>query len=132
MTLTESAPMGIDVPRPGVYTITVRGTLDRLVGARLLRLVDARLQMASHHHAPTRHVLLDVSGLDGIGPGGEAALRHAAHATTRRGITFDLVGAAALAGRLGMVERQVLSRHRSFPDVPTALAELAGGVSAPP
>ncbi|GAA4552893.1 hypothetical protein [Pseudonocardia xishanensis] len=124
MTIAESAPMGIGVPRPGVYTISVRGTLDRLVGARLLRLIDARLQMASHHHSPTRHVLVDVSQLDGLAPGGEAALRHAAHATSRRGITFDLIGAAALAGRLGVAERQVLSRYRSFPDVSTALAEL--------
>ncbi|WP_181784797.1 hypothetical protein [Pseudonocardia pini] len=126
MTLADFAPMGIAVPEPGVYTITVRGLLDRVVGTRLLRLVDARLQMAAYGHAPTEHVLLDVTDVQGIAPGGEAALRHAAHATARRGITFDLVGAAALAGRLGVTERQVLARYRGFPDVPTALAELAG------
>jgi hypothetical protein len=124
MTLTESAPMAIEVPAPGVYLITVRGTLDRLVGARLRRLVDARLQLAALGHTVTRHVLVDVSAVDGLGPGGEAALRDAAHAVARRDITFGLVGAAALTGRLGVAARHALSRYRSFPDLAAALTEL--------
>ncbi|SDF27381.1 hypothetical protein [Pseudonocardia oroxyli] len=124
MTLAESAPMGIAVPAAGFYTITLRGSLDRVVGARLLRLVDARLQMAAYGHAVTRHVLLDVGGLDAVDPGGEAALRHAAHACDRRGITLDLVGAAAVGPHLGIGARQALARYRSFPDVPTAVAAL--------
>ncbi|MCF7549922.1 hypothetical protein [Pseudonocardia sp. WMMC193] len=125
MTLAESAPMGIAVPAAGFYTITLRGSLDRMVGARLLRLVDARLQMATYGHAVTRHVLLDVSGLEAVAPGGEAALRHAAHACDRRGITFDLVGAAAVGPHLGIGARQALARYRSFPDVPAAVAALS-------
>jgi ABC-type transporter Mla MlaB component len=125
MTLAESAPMGIAVPAAGFYTITLRGTLDRVVGARLLRLVDARLQMAAYGHTSTRHVLLEISALDGVDAGGEAALRHAAHACERRGLTFDLVGAAAVGPHLGIGARQALSRYRGFPDVAAAVAELS-------
>lgn len=125
MTLADSAPMGIAVPAAGFYTITVRGALDRMVGARLLRLIDARLQMASYGHTITRHVLLEVTGLHAVDPGGDAALRHAAHACDRRGITFDLVGAAAVGPHLTIGARQALARYRSFPDVAAAVAALS-------
>jgi hypothetical protein len=121
MTLAHPAPMAIDVPEPGVYTIRLRGHLDRLTGARLLRLVDARLQLARLGHAATRHVLIDLTDVDSIGPGALAALTHADHAAGRCGVTFDLVGTAALAGRLGTADRQALSRFRSFPTVAAAL-----------
>ncbi|MFR9805910.1 STAS domain-containing protein [Pseudonocardia sp. RS010] len=125
MTLAHPAPMSIDVPEPGAYTIRLRGHLDRLTGARLLRLVDARLQLARLGHAATRHVLIDVADVDSIGPGALAALTHALHAADRSGVTLDLVGAGALAGRLGTADRQALARFRSFPTVAAALAGLA-------
>jgi hypothetical protein len=124
MTLAHSAPMAIDVPGPGAYTIRLRGHLDRLTGARLLRLVDARLQLARHRHAATRHILVDVTDVDSIGPGAVAALSHAHHAAGRCAVTFDLVGAGALAGRLGTADRQALARFRSFPTVAAALVGL--------
>jgi hypothetical protein len=124
MTLAHPAPMAIDVPGPGAYTIRLRGHVDRLTGARLLRLVDARLQLARHGHTPTRHILVDVTDVDSIGPGALAALTHAQHATGRCGVTFDLVGAGALAARLGTADRQALARFRSFPTVAAALVGL--------
>ncbi|MFC5951462.1 STAS domain-containing protein [Pseudonocardia lutea] len=124
MTLAHPAPMAIDVPEPGVYTIRLRGHLDRLTGARLLRLIDARLQLARHGHATTRHVLIDLAEVDAIGPGALAALSHAQHAADRCGATLDLVGSALLAGRLGTADRQALAPFRAFPTVAAALAGL--------
>jgi anti-anti-sigma regulatory factor len=130
MTIASRGTLSIEVPDPATYVIRASGEFDRSAGARLLRLVDARLQLVTVGSCATRHMLVDLTAVDAVHPAVLVFLRHAQHGCRRRDVSFFLVGTGALTGRLPMADRADLLRYRQFPSVDAALAELAPGPDA--
>jgi hypothetical protein len=121
MTFVYAASLSIEVPTPATYVIRVSGDLDRLSATRLLRLVDARLQLVAQGQCPTAHIIIDLTDVHDFYATAMPALHHAHHAAGGRGVSLELLGAKALAERLGAQERQALSMYRSFLSVEAAL-----------
>jgi ABC-type transporter Mla MlaB component len=121
MTFVYAASLAIEAPTPRTYVIRVSGDLDRLLATRLLRLVDARLQLVAQGQCATAHIVVDLIDVHDLCATAVPALHHAHHAAGGRGVSLELVGAKALAERLGAQERQALSMYRSYPSVEAAL-----------
>lgn len=114
----------IDTPRTDVQVIRVTGALDGATGARLLRLIDARLQVSALGVTPTRHILVDLTEVRAATVTGLKSLTRADHATRSRRLGFSLVGAGRLTVGLQCAARQVMRDLVSFPDLTAALAAL--------
>lgn len=123
---------GVETLRPDLFRIRVCGLLDTGVGAWVLRQVDARLRLVDDGHGRTRHVLVDLTAVTTATPRGLRVLRHGHDAARRRGVGFDLVGAAHLLPRLGPVEHALLARLGGFPDLVTAVATVASRTASHP
>lgn len=119
MTILRGGSLAVEAPRPGVCVVYVTGLLDRALATRLAHVLEERLQPA------LRHVLVDLAGVDRMGPGSVPLLRTAIRVAARRRVSVHLTGAGALGAHLGVRDRQVLAEFAAFPTVPAALAVLA-------
>ncbi|MCE3553178.1 hypothetical protein LWC33_17155 [Pseudonocardia sp. RS11V-5] len=88
----HAGALAIGTPRPDTYVIGVTGTLDRILGARLRRLVDARLLFVTTAGGPTRHILVDLAGVEEVTSGAEA-LEQARRAAEEHGVHLQIIGA---------------------------------------
>lgn len=115
----------LDTPCDGVWRLRVTGTLDPHTAARIVRCVDARLQLVDAGYHPTRHMLIDLTEVVTAVPAGLRALPHARYSAGRRGITVHLVGADHLATTLAPNGSAPLRTFGGgFPDLPAALTAL--------
>ncbi len=114
----------IDAPCEGVCRLQAAGVLDGHTGARMLRCVDARLQLVAAGHHATRHLLIDLSEVVGASAAGVRALPHAHYAATRRGISLHLIAADRLHPTLSTADRAHLRRLNGVPDLDAALATV--------
>ncbi|RTL69665.1 MAG: STAS domain-containing protein [Pseudonocardiaceae bacterium] len=121
MTLAHNGFLAIESPAPAVHLVRVTGDLDAATANRVLRLVDARVQLVAAGSCVTRHVLVDLSGVTSLAPGTVTVLDRAREVAEAHGLTVDLVGTSkhtvALSGR----DRHMLLRFRAFPSVGVAL-----------
>ncbi|MBW0100862.1 STAS domain-containing protein [Pseudonocardia sp. KRD291] len=110
-----------ETPAPGIRLIRVSGVLGGDGSARLLRMIDSQLMLASSGHRRLQAVIIDMEGVEAVHRGGPEALSHIRYACDRRGI--DVV----LAGCLGPLSTSLSLRERlrGFPNFPTAQAALA-------
>jgi anti-anti-sigma regulatory factor len=131
MTIAHAASLAIEVPTPATYVIRVSGDLDRLSATRLLRLVDARLQLVALGQCPTAHIVVDLTNVHDFHANALPALHHAHHAAGGRNVSLELVAAKALAQRLEAQKRQALSMYRSFPSVEAALRSHSPELTPP-
>lgn len=114
----------IDAPCEGVSRLRVAGELDGHAGARVLRCVDARLQLSAAGHRPTRHLLIDLSEVLTATVAGVRALPHAHYTAGRRAISLHLIGAGHLISILSPTASGPLRALGGFPDLDAALANL--------
>lgn len=114
-----------DASFPGLWSARVSGVLDTATGARLLRLVDAQLELVTAGSSETTHILIDLTAIVGIEPGGVATLRHALYSANRRGAAVWLAGCTGNLHRLPLQSRQILYKFRIFPSVEAATQEFA-------
>ncbi|GAA1847259.1 hypothetical protein GCM10009836_28570 [Pseudonocardia ailaonensis] len=131
MTLARPGTLAIEVPDPRFYVVRISGEVDRLLVARLLRLIETRLWVAAGGHVATAHVLLDLSDVHEVRGGALGGLRHAAHVARIRGATLHLTGCGALVTHLDLRERQALRAFTILPSVEAALTELGGAAVQP-
>lgn len=124
--LSLDGPDGPDPAARGVRVLHVRGELDRSAGARLLRLADAQLALVRAGTRDVAHLVVDLSGATGAGPGGTAALRHLRFACDRLGIGVHLAGADTVAPHSVPLGGQLAGFDR-YPTVAVALDALSGG-----
>jgi hypothetical protein len=115
-------------PRRNIHVIRAGGELDTVAGARLLRLIDARLQLLDLGQVTTAHILLDFGPTRSASIGAIAGLTRATCDAARRGVGLHLVGAGPLIVTLSVAARQHLGRFTSFPTVAAALDTLSPGV----
>jgi len=89
-----------DPARPDLQVITAEGRLDAAGAARLLRVVDARLQLIRSGQVPTRHLVVDLGEVVRLDPAAATILTRASDACREREVSFALVerGAAAVVG----------------------------------
>lgn len=118
----EQVAFALETPDPETFVIRMRGALDRLAGARLLRLVDARLHLVDQRLAATRHLLIDFAGVTAVDADLRAALRHARHACDRRSVALALVRTDAAARAMPTRVRAELARYQRYPSVEIATA----------
>lgn len=125
---TETGPIParplVDSTVAGTTVIRVPGVLDSAGGARLLRLLDAQIEVARTGYRRLDAVVVDVSGLHSIGRGGPEALAHALYACARRRIDFAVAGHWDLMSASPAARRR-LSGLRWFPTVDVAVTSLA-------
>lgn len=126
--LSLDGPEDRDPTDSGVHVLHVRGPLDRAAGARLLRLVDARLALVRAGTRTVRHVVVDVADVTGTDAGGVASLRHLRFACDRLGIGVHLAGAGSLGWDSVRLGGQLAAFDR-FPTVAVALDALTGSAS---
>lgn len=127
--MEHTTGMSLETPAVGLHLIRVRGELDESAGARLLRLIDARLQINGLGLRPgrTRHILIDLSAVTSASRAGLAALSHARHTTQRRRVGLALIGAGALTcrpGDTGAHARAALRTLACYPDTTAAITAL--------
>jgi hypothetical protein len=119
-----SGSVRIGTPCDGICRLRVSGVLDAHAGARVVRCVDARLQLAEAGYHPTRHLLVDLTDTTDATHAGLRALPRAQYTAHRRGIDLHLIGADHLTPTLPPVARAPLRALAGFPDLPAALAAL--------
>ena len=128
--MERTARLSIDSPTDGLHLIRVRGHLDDAAGARLLRLIDARLHINELRvrPGPTHHILVDLTPVAHSSRGGLAALAHAHRAATQRGVGLAVIGAGMLTAQAGTIAaraRHALRGIDCYPDIDTAVCALA-------
>ncbi|GAA4547132.1 hypothetical protein [Pseudonocardia xishanensis] len=109
MTRQPRARLALTSPARGVHVVAVHGTLDRVAGIRLLRLVEVRVRMMRDQRAPTRRLIIDVTDVDGADRDGLTTLRIARDDARRRGVTIDLVGDLSAIAAPSSPERRSLA-----------------------
>ena len=118
----------MDRPVDGTTVIRASGRLDAAGGARLLRVLDAQIEMARGGHRRLDAVVVDISAVDTIGRGGPEALAHAQYACSRRRIEFVMGGAVDLWS-LSPAARRRLGALTWYPTVDLAVASVGGGAA---
>jgi hypothetical protein len=121
----DAGGFAMTTPRRDVHVIRAAGELDTVAGARLLRLVDARLQLLDLGQVTTAHILLDFTVTRTASTGAIAGLDQAIDAAARRRVGLHLAGAGALVATLPVAARQHLGRFPSYPSVDAALDALS-------
>ena len=125
--------IAVEAPDEAVRLIRIAGDLDRSAAARLLRLVDAQLDLVAARHRSVSHVLVDLECVRSFEPGGLDAVREARRTSAARGVRLHLVGCAGRSPLLPLRVCQVLAEFSTFPTVEIALAELSRTcATAPP
>lgn len=125
--------IAVEAPDEAVRLIRIAGDLDRAAAARLLRLVDAQLDLVAARHRSVSHVLVDLECVRSFEPGGLDAVREARRTGAARGVRLHLVGCAGRSPLLPLRVCQVLAEFSTFPTVEIALAELSRTcATAPP
>lgn len=112
-------------PHDGTTVIRTRGHLDSASGGRLLRLLDAEIEMARTGHRRLDVVVIDASASDTISRGGPEALAHALHACTRRRIGFAVAGTFDLRFLSPAAQRR-LAALTWYPTVEVAITSATG------
>ncbi len=125
MTLAQRGSLAVDTAEPAFYVVRVEGTLDRATATRIVRLVDARTRMVALGFTGTRHVLVDLDGVEEVRPGALELLRHARHSTDGARMTLHLTGCGGVVAGLALRERQGLTALPQFPTVSVAMGALA-------
>lgn len=116
---------------PRLWFIYVAGRLDAGLAVRVLRLLDARLELIQAGLADKTHVVIDLAATTTIDAGGVATLRHAPFEAARLGVTVWLSGVTGRTDRLPTRSRSMLDRIRMFPDEEAAvLAYTTGATTA--
>ena len=111
-------------PRTDLHVIRVAGVLDTLAGARLLRLIDARLRLLELGHASTRHILIDLTVTRSASTAALDGLKHAAYACRRHRVGLHLVGTGRLLAELPAPACHHLTRISCFPTLEAAQQSL--------
>ena len=132
MTRTHQPPLTVATPDPATVVLHVGGSLDRVIAARLLRVIDARLVLVRTGESRTRRVLLDLTGVSEVSDGALAVLRHPRHTCPRHGVAFALVGVGHLAPSLSPRDRGEVARLSCFPNLDVALAALPADAPCTP
>lgn len=107
-----------------VRLIRFHGPADRSGMARLLRLIDAQLDLVEAGRATITDVIVDLDGASSYDPGGLQTLRHARYSAGTRGIGFHLTGLAARVPLMPLNARQVVGDFSTFPTIEIALTAL--------
>lgn len=127
-----SSRFALDTSSSDLYLISVTGVLDNVAATRLLRLVDARLQVLESGHARTRHIVVDLSRTPTATATGLAILRHAPYAANRRGVGFYLSGVEALTTTAPLDARRHLCSFASYSSVAAARIALVPSAAPEP
>lgn len=108
-----STRLSYAVPAPSEYRIGVHGRLDAVTGARLLRLLDSRLNLAHAGLPPTRSLLIDLTAVDGVETGGLRALERAQRAAELHEVGVAVLVDAAFRARVPFRDRHLLRALRA-------------------
>jgi hypothetical protein len=111
-----------------VFVIGVEGRLDAVSGVRLLRLLDTRLTLASAAAPPTRRVLIDLTGLDGVDSGGVRSLDRARRTAEHHGAALALITDEELWTHVPSGDRHYLGSIATFRTVGDALQNQANAL----
>lgn len=126
---TSTVQLVVEAPQPGLRLLGMAGRLDPAAAARLLRLLDAQLDLVAAGYADTTHLVIDLAGVTGFEPGGLEALRHAPYTAARRGITVALCGCGGRTHLLPLRTRALLAEFRTFPTAEAATDALTRATS---
>ena len=124
--------MAVEAPDEWVRVIRVSGTLDGAAAARLLRLVDAQLQLVMTGHRQVTELLIDLEGVNCYQRGGLETLRHARYSTAARGVALHLAGCSSRLHQLPLQVRQLVAEFSNFPTVEVALAVVCRASTTTP
>lgn len=124
MTLAHAGALAFDAARPDVYIVRVSGTFDRSTANRLVRLVDARVRLATLGYAGTHHILVDLAHVSEVQRGALDMLRRARRTVARAGVTMHLIGCGTAVARSGLSERSALIELPTYPNLAVALRAL--------
>ncbi|MBP2366768.1 LuxR C-terminal-related transcriptional regulator [Pseudonocardia parietis] len=100
------------------------GRLDPTAAARVLRLLDAQLELVAAGYADTAQMVIDLDAVTSFERGGLASLRHAPYTAARRSITVSLSGYGARLHLLPLHARQLLAEFDTFPTLEAATHAL--------
>lgn len=116
--------LAISGPRPDVHVIAVEGALDPILAARLLRLVDVRIRLRDVAGAATRHIILDLTGVDSATASAVELLAGATSTAERGRLGLHVVGFDSVAGHLPLPARLLIGRMSRYPTLDAALNAL--------
>lgn len=117
----------IDTPAVGVRVVHVAGALGRAGVARLIRSIDAQVQLAGTGRCPIAHLVVDLGGVTDYDPDAVGALGEVVHRCARARIGLHLAGFLPGPAGLPVRVRQQLVRVRTSPTVEVAVRGLGGG-----
>lgn len=122
---TEPVQLIVETVDEAVRVIRFHGPLNRSGAARLLRLVDAQLDVDAAGRGRLTDVIVDLGGVSSFEPGGPQVLRHARTSARARGVGFHLTGLASRFYLMPLHARQVAGEFSMFPNLELALAVLS-------
>ncbi|MCW0212133.1 MAG: STAS domain-containing protein [Pseudonocardia sp.] len=126
--MTQRAQFSLFTPAVDVQVIGISGTLDRIAGVRLLRLVA---HLSAARDAP--RLVLDLTAVDTVDRSGLRAVMIARRDARRYGSSLDLVGGPALRAALTHHGTQPPLGCRVLPTLEAALERhtaSAGGTTS--
>lgn len=110
--------------------ITVRRVLDVRSGARLLRLIDARLSLLGAWRDEVRHVIVDLTAIEAATGTGAVSVDRAWDLVRRKGAWLHVVAAPHILTQVPGSDRARLVALVEFSSVEAALSGLAPPVQA--
>lgn len=127
---TEQVQLMVEAVEATVRVIRFHGPLNRSGAARLLRLVEAQLDVVAARRPRLTDVIVDLGGVSSFEPGGLPVLRHARDSARARGVGFHLTGLASRFYLMPLQARQVAGEFSMFPNIELAVAVLSPGPDA--
>ncbi|MHA6782127.1 STAS domain-containing protein [Pseudonocardia saturnea] len=125
MTSFQPFQLAVECAATGVRVIRVAGALDRPAVDRLLRLVDAQIDLRAAGCVTFEHLVVDLANVTRFDPGGLEALQLQWRERRDRGVRLHLAGCGGRVFLLPVRASRMMRDFSAFPSAEVAIAQLS-------